>query len=89
MQPAFGRYWMWPELKAMNPVTNTYMNTPSQNDAVTCHITAHKDPDNLVLGTHLLNIQPLLGESASKGDAVLVRFDQVTQKLVVGSLRFL
>jgi hypothetical protein len=89
MQLAFGRYEVWTELNVMNPVTNPYMNTPAQNAAVTRRIAAHKGPDNLVLGTHLLNIQPLLGESPSKGDAVVVRFDQVAQKLVVvGPLRF-
>lgn len=83
MQLAFGRHEVWTQLNVMNPVTNRYMNTATQNAAVTRRITAHQGPDNLVLGTHLLNIQPLLGEAPSKRDAVVVRFATPTQKLVV------
>jgi phosphohistidine phosphatase SixA len=85
----FGRQHDWTALNVMNPETNPHMDAPTQNTQVVARIAAWRGPGNLVLVTHLLNIQPLLGESPAKGDAVVVRHDSSSGTLrVVGRLRF-
>jgi phosphohistidine phosphatase SixA len=88
-QLMFGRHQTWAALNVMNPQTNPHMDAVRQSADVTARIAAHRGADNLVLVTHLLNIQPLLGESPAKGDAVVVRWHAASQALVVvGRLQF-
>jgi phosphohistidine phosphatase SixA len=88
-QLMFGRHQTWAAMNVMNPQTNPHMNATRQSADVTARIAAHQGADNLVLVTHLLNIQPLLGEAPAKGDAVVVRWQAPSKELVVvGRLRF-
>jgi phosphohistidine phosphatase SixA len=88
-QLIFGRHQTWAALNVMNPQTNPHMDTTRQSADVKARIAAHRGADNLVLVTHLLNIQPLLGESPAKGDAVVVSWNAASQTLVVvGRLQF-
>jgi phosphohistidine phosphatase SixA len=88
-QLMFGRHRTWTALNVMNPQTNPHMSATRQNADVTARIAVHQGAENLVLVTHLLNIQPLLGESPAKGDAVVVRWHAGSQALVVvGYLQF-
>ncbi len=85
----FGRHQSWSALNVMNPVTNPRMNTPLQLEQVISRIASWQGSKNLVLVTHLLNIQPLLNAYPAKGDAVVVRYDAVQRKLIqIGALNF-
>jgi phosphohistidine phosphatase SixA len=88
-QLMFGRHRTWAALNVMNPQTNPHMDAVRQSADVTARIAAHQGTDNLVLVTHLLNIQPLLNEAPAKGDAVVVRWHAASHALVVvGRLQF-
>jgi phosphohistidine phosphatase SixA len=88
-QIVFGRHETWVPLNVQNPQTNPFMNRERQNADLTARIRAHRDPDNLALVTHWLNIVPLLGEGPDKGDALVVRWDDDARRLkIVGKLRF-
>ncbi len=85
---AFGQQEPWAALNVLNPQTNPHMNAQAQTAAVLERIRQHQSADTLVLVTHWLNIQPLLGQSPTKGEGVVVRFDTRSQRLlVVGTLR--
>lgn len=85
---AFGRQEPWAALNVLNAQTNPQMNADAQTAVVLERIRQHQSADVLVLVTHWLNIQPLLGESPAKGEGVVVRFDTQAQRmLVVGTLR--
>lgn len=88
-QLMFGRHQTRAALNVMNPQTNPHMDATRQSADVTARIAAHQGAESLVLVTHLLDIQPLLGESPAKGDAVVVRWHASSQALVVvGRLQF-
>jgi phosphohistidine phosphatase SixA len=88
-QIAFGRHTTWRALNVMNPTTNPFMNEAQQNAEVRERIASHRDRANLVLVTHLLNIQPLLGETPAKGDAIVVRYDHREKSMrVVARMQF-
>jgi hypothetical protein len=88
-QLMFGRHQTCAALNVMNPQTNPRMDAPRQRADVTARVAAHQGAENLVLVTHLLNIQPLLGEAPAKGDAVVVCWQGSSQTLVVvGRLQF-